>query len=93
MKNKVCWCCGGTGKAFNAVDAEWGVCLYCCGIGYDRTKALNEETRRLFPYRSSTKFINMYSPTTEEIKYLLHGYSWGEYFDWNYNRYPWYWGA
>lgn len=28
-----CWCCEGTGKAFNAIDMEWAVCLFCGGSG------------------------------------------------------------
>ena len=31
-----CECCEGTGMAFNAIDAEWSKCLYCCGSGRKR---------------------------------------------------------
>jgi len=28
---KPCWCCKGSGKAFNAIDMEWSECLCCSG--------------------------------------------------------------
>lgn len=35
-----CWCCEGTGKAFNAIDMECAVCLFCGGSGERREAKL-----------------------------------------------------
>ena len=41
--SSACKCCEGTGKAFNAIDAEWAECLYCGGSGLKRGQSVTTQ--------------------------------------------------
>jgi hypothetical protein len=43
--SSACECCEGTGKAFNAIDAEWAECLYCGGSGLKRGQSATTQPK------------------------------------------------
>jgi len=42
-----CFCCEGTGIAFNAIDCEWACCLYCGGSGRKREQPITEDCAKI----------------------------------------------
>jgi len=45
-----CWCCEGTGKAFNAINMEWDHCLICDATGAQpRTRLANDNAESSEP--------------------------------------------